>query len=164
MSQRRVADVLKAACWATALLGLVPSVWGGPMMAEALQWTLGLGRTAGLGLKAVVLMTAGLCYLALWRFYQVALRIGQDRSFTAENARAMAAISRALGLAALLMLLFFLLWWLPLLWRGHGLAFVMVFLPLLLALVLGGLSLLCWALQTLLARAASLQEAQDLTI
>lgn len=164
MSQKRIARMLKIACLAAAVLALPASLLGGPMMAEAVKLTLNLGPWPYRALVLVVLLTAALCYYALWRFYQVSTSIGEDRSFTMDNARAMADIARALFLASLLMALVFLLWWLPMLIEGRSLRYVQLYLPLLLSAGFGGVGLLAWALQQLVARAASLQEAQDLTI
>ena len=164
MTQTRIAKTLKAACLLAALIGLPLTLLGGPMMADAVRLTHGWPDGLFYALLVPILITAGLCYAALWRFYAISVNIGQDRSFSLENARAMAGIARALGLAALLMAAVFLLWWLPVALRGRGLRIVQLYMPLMLALGLTGLSVLAWALQQLVARAASLQEAQDLTI
>lgn len=164
MKQHNVAGWLKGACVGAAILGIVVFAVEAPILAgagalafpgfswlrvPALMWVWGIGV---------------LCYLSLWRFWGVCVRIGEDRSFCPENAAAMKRIGKylwsAAGMAAALALLLYGLK----LWAGACLTRGNLWLLALLACFFAGVALLSQALSLLVSKAAALQQDQDLTI
>ena len=159
MEQKKVADGLKFFSCVVAAVGAVFFFWYAPSMAdkyaalspgaESLKWP-GL-----IGIWAVGL----LCYLALWQFWKICTRIGNDDSFCKKNARSMQIIALLAFLAAILLLVSGViracLGFLELL---HG---VKLFFTIFIAC---GLGVLCLALARLIENAARLKEENDLTI
>ena len=164
MKQHNVARWLQAACIGTAALGIVIFIVKAPVFAHISASEF--PRFSGLRIPALLwLWGIGiLCYLSLWRFWGVCTRIGEDRSFSPENAAAMRSIACylwvAAGMAAALTLLLYGLK----LWAGANLARGNLWLLVLLTCFFAGVALLSQALSLLLNKAAALQEDQDLTI
>ena len=103
----------------------------------------------------------GAVYLAALTLYmRISLRIGQNRSFCAENVRGLLVISRLLAVAAAAEVLVV---------PGLGLAGIDLGGPtflmmLLLALATAAVALLAYCLSALLRHAVQLQEDSDLTV
>lgn len=108
---------------------------------------------------AWVFVIAALCYAALARFFGVCTRIGADRSFCPENVRAMAFISRCLFAVACM----FGLWLLYFVVNNFGNPGLAILL-LLGTCVCAGVAVVAKALSLLVARAAELQQENDLTV
>ena len=164
MKQHNVARWLQAACIGAAVLGIAVFAVEAPVLARtsaqafpgyawlrlpALLWLWGVGV---------------LCYIALWRFWGVCRRIGEDRSFSPENADAMASIARSLGTAAFMTAALTLLFYSLKAYHGASLAQGNLWLLALLTCFFAGLWVLSRALSLLLARAAVLQQDHDLTV
>lgn len=164
MKQHNVARWLQAACIGAAVLGIAVFAVEAPILARtsarafpqfegllwpALLWLWGIGI---------------LCYMSLWRFWGVCRRIGEDRSFSPQNAAAMGLIARYLWLAAGMTLALTLLLYGLKLWTGASLAQGNLWLLTLLTCFFAGVALLSQALSLLLARAAVLQQDHDLTV
>lgn len=103
---------------------------------------------------------AALFLLGLWEYFRVCGRIGQERSFCAENARSLGRIALYMALDGAL-------------WLGAVFAPGLVFhldigpvfiLFLLCALASFALGILAWGLGRLVQKAAVLQEENDLTV
>lgn len=164
MNHANVAKWLKAACLGVGLVGGLVFLVGAPALAgiavqvfpgfDYLYWPM-LGWVWLIGL---------LCFLSLGRFWLVCSNIGADRSFVPENARAMQAIASYLLAAGVLATAQFLLLTGLKISVGAPLLRSNLWLLLLMAGVFLGVALIARALSLLVARAAELQEAQDLTV
>lgn len=97
----------------------------------------------------------------LWKFWGICVRIGQDRSFTDENARAMRAMSHFMLADAVLFAGFLLV---DVIAKWYWQSFWMLILAVLSIGVSICLSIVCAALSHLIYKASQLQEDQDLTI
>lgn len=104
-------------------------------------------------------LTALPCFACLWQFWGICTRIGQDRSFCAENAAALKRISQLLFLDCALYLI-----------MGAAAAFLGALTPgralLIVTILLVGftLTVLSAALSHLILKASELQRDADLTI
>ena len=103
----------------------------------------------------------GLCYCAaMVEYFRVSARIGQDRSFCAENAKSLRRIALFLGAACVLWALLVFLPGLIL-----RISIGPVFLVFLLAAAASAsMGILAWALGRLLDRATKYKEENDLTV
>lgn len=101
---------------------------------------------------------AALYLSALWQYMGVCQRIGDNRSFCAENARALDGMAKRLFLAAGLWLLY------PVLQAVLGRLNRLIFPSLLLFLGSLAMGMLALGLGRLLTRVVRLQEENDLTI
>lgn len=102
MEQKRIANVLNLFSVAVAVVGALFFFWYLPHMIQNWIDTVAQGAPGWLYrvLVARTWLIAVLCYLALWKFWQICNRIGADNSFCRENARAMRFISLLAFLAA----------------------------------------------------------------
>ena len=101
----------------------------------------------------------GLYLSALYQYGRICVRIGQDRSFCAENGKGLHRIARLLfAAAAACAAAPFLLA------AAAEVGGPAVVLCLLLALASAAMGMLAWALGKLLMRAVALQEENDLTV
>jgi len=164
MRHENITRWLKAACIAAAVLVItVFLAWARATISTdpvfmsgygALRWPMAFW-ICGIG---------ALCCLALRSFWGVCGRIGEDRSFSAENVIAMGQIARHLwlasGMTAVLAILLFTLTALS----GASITQGSLFLPVLLACLFAGVALLSKALSLLLAKAVDLQADHDLTV
>lgn len=104
-------------------------------------------------------LTALPCFACLWQFWGICTRIGQNRSFCAENAAALKCISQLLFLDCLLYIA-----------AGTAAAFLRALTPgralLLVTILLVGVTLtvLSAALSHLIWKASELQQDADLTV
>ncbi len=101
---------------------------------------------------------AALYLSALWQYMGVCQRIGDNRSFCAENARALDGMAKRLFIAAGLWLLY------PILQVALGRLGRPIFMVLLLFLGSLAMGMLALGLGRLLTRVVRLQEESDLTI
>lgn len=159
MEQKKIAVALK--CF-TACAGAVGAFFF-LFYVPILIWQLSLTETTTSWLRwpgtIGMWVIALLCYLALWEFWRICTRIGQDNSFCRENAVSMSHIGiLAFGVAVLifggtvfLMLLGYL----------NGAGWLLIFFVLCIAV---GIGVLCMALSKLIDNAAKLKEENDLTI
>lgn len=164
MKQHNVAKWLKAACIGAAILGILVFAVEAPILARVSA--LAFPRFAGLRVPALVWVwgICVLCYLSLWRFWGVCIRIGEDRSFSPENVAAMKHIANYLRIAASMTAALALLLYGLKLWAGANLVRGNLWLLALLACFFAGVALLSQALSLLLNKAVILQQDKDLTI
>ena len=102
----------------------------------------------------------GLFLLALWEYFRVCFRIGQDRSFCMENVKSLRRITACMAAMAVLFVLSVF---------APGVLFRLdigpVFLLFLLAaMACAALSMLAYGLSRLLRRAVEIKEENDLTV
>ena len=160
MDQKRISWVLLAAGVIAAVAGVfLFFVYG---TAVAISCRENFQEVAFLFWPGLIwLWTIGLTYLAaMFYYFRIVLNIGEDRSFTRENATGLAHIAFLMCLAGVLWLLGEIL---PgLIW---GVVLGIGWLALLLAAAASfAMGLLAWALGRLLARAVQLKEENDLTV
>lgn len=159
MQQKRIANILKIFSIAVAVVGALFFFWYVPviiqecaiMMPEAayLRWPGTIG----------VWVIALLCYIALWEFWRICTRIGNDNSFCMENARSMKHIGLLAFLAALLIVgaEIFLI-------SIHCFGGTELIATFFLVFAACGIGVVCLALSRLIRNAAELKEENDLTI
>ena len=102
MQQGQVAKWLKGITVLTGIAGLLFFLWVMPVMAESiveaypkaahLKWP---GIIYGWGIGVI-------CYAILYQFWRVCVQIGRDNSFSEENSRSFAQISRLAVLMAVI--------------------------------------------------------------
>lgn len=159
MNQSQVARILKIATVGAAVLAAGVFLFYLPLagwqVAEAWELTE-LVYVPALIVTEVIWV---LVNLALWQFWKVCRRIGENASFSQENARSFRWISRfALLASALVALPFLTLCVLGLMNAVFG-------IPFLLVICFGlGIAVLSWCLSLLIANAAELKQQADLTI
>lgn len=159
MEQKRIAMILKAFTILVAVVGALFFFWYVPVIIEELSVTI--EGTAHLRWPGTIGMwvIALLCYIALWEFWRICTRIGNDNSFCMENARSMKHIGILAFLAVLLIIggEIYMLWihcW------GAAELIAVFFL-----LIVGcGIGVVCLSLSRLIRNAAQLKEENDLTI
>lgn len=162
MEQKRIADGLKFFTVIVAAVGAVFFLWYVPgCMNRYMEYIGTVPRVAVFRwLVPVAIGVIGLlCYLALWEFWRICTRIGNDNSFCRENARSMRNIAILAFLAAGLMLIAGI----TLVCFGLLIRLAAVKI-LFLIFVACGLSVLCLALARLVENAAELKEENELTI
>ena len=159
MNQKKIANGLKVFCILVAVVGAIFFFLYIPFR---------IGELAELFPKAAYLKWPGiigvwiiaiLCYIALWNFWTICTRIGEDNSFCNENADAMKRMAvmafAIVGLVTLAMVFIGILGFL-------GMAFFMVYFFV--ACVAAGVGVVCYALSLLIRKAAEIKEENDLTI
>lgn len=97
----------------------------------------------------------------LWKFWEICVQIGKDRSFTDENACSMRTMSHFMLIDALLFVGFLMV---DVLAKWYRQSFWMLIFAILAIGVSVCLSIVCAALSHLIYKASQLQEDQDLTI
>lgn len=159
MEQKRIADGLKFFAVIVAVVGAVFFLWYAPEL--VIRYTGIVPRAAALKWPGLIIVwvIGELCYLALWEFWRICTRIGNDNSFCRKNAYSMRNIALLAFLAAVLMMAAGItLACFGLLVRIAAVKlFFMVF-------VACGLGVLCLALARLVETAAELKEENELTI
>jgi hypothetical protein len=164
MKHENIAQWLKAACIAAAVLGAtVFLAWAWMYVSGETEFVSGFSFLRW-PMALWVCSIGTLCCLSLRQFWDVCGQIANDRSFCKGDVCAMRNISRELGLVsgmtAVLALLQFTLKALPGAVSLHG----SLWLPPLLACLFAGVALLSKALSLLLMKAADLQADHDLTV
>lgn len=106
-------------------------------------------------------VTAVPCFLSLWKFWGICVRIGKDQSFSRENAKALKQMSHYMLTDAVLYAIVFSLtcicgWYERNAWILFGIILILF--------VCITLTILCAALSHLVYKASRMQEEQDLTI
>ena len=103
---------------------------------------------------------AGVCSaLALWQYMRICRRIGENRSFCAENARDLRRIAHLLFICGGMLTGYCLVACLPQVPFGPELLFCLIA-----AMAYAAMGLLAWALHRLIQQAVALQEENNLTI
>ncbi len=159
MQQKEMARWLKLVTLLAAAAGIF-SVWFLiPGMLDRLIPDNSCAEILWFPLVGFCWLTAIPCFACLWQFWGICTRIGQDRSFCAENAAALKRISQLLFLDCVLYLFF-----------GGAAALLRALTPgralLLVTILLVGITLtaLSAALSHLIWKASELQHDADLTI
>ena len=100
-----------------------------------------------------------ICYAILWEFWKVCVEIGRDNSFSAENARAFAVISR-------LALVLAVVWFAGVVFLAlvHALGAALAFFMLLIAFVSVVVAVLSAALSHLVYKSYEMRQENELTI
>ena len=159
MEQKKIANGLKAFSIAVAVVGALFFFWYVPALIEEMAVmnpeAAGLRWPGTIGVWVIAL----LCYLALWEFWNICTRIGNDNSFCMENARSMKHIGLLAFLAALLMF-------------GAGIFLACInclgaaelLVEFFLIFVACGIGVVCAALSRLIRNAAEIKAENDLTI
>lgn len=128
----------------------------------AVSWRNALPEFAHLFWPCLIyLWLIGIAYLAaLAEYFRVCHRIGNDRSFCAENAVSLGRIARSMGAAGALCLLA-----IPLVALQPQIPLsIWCIYPLLAAMASLALAVLAWALSKLLRRAVEIKQENDLTV
>ena len=160
MKQKEMAKYLKIITIGVGILLFLFVMWFLPMVLKEVLYELG-GETGFWGICGLIWITAIPCFLCLLHFWGICTRIGEDQSFTFENALALKRMS-FLMLADTLIYAVVLVWFCIVGWVSK--AAWLVF-PILLAIfICVTLSVLCAALSHLVQKASVLQNEQDLTI
>lgn len=158
MNQSQIARILKIATAAAALIAAGVFLFYLPLAGYQLaeEWELTALYLPALLVTEVIWV---LVNLALWQFWKVCRRIGENASFSQENARSFRWISRyALAATVLVALPFLAACFLGMMNAAFG-------IPFLLVIFVGlGIAVLSWCLSLLIANAAELKQQTDLTI
>lgn len=158
MSQHKIATILKIFTVVAAIVGALFFFLYVPIvMKEAasvaempdLEWK-GIA-----GISTIALMI----YLALWDFWKMCTRIGDNNSFCRENARCIARIG-IYALIAMALILCGTIWVATLSLLSGPLVIFVFFVEF----VILGVAVVCFALSKLVENAAALKEENDLTI
>lgn len=159
MTQKRIANVLKVFCIFVAVVGAFFFFLYIPLIID--EFALMFPEAAFLKFPGIlgVWVIAALCYIALWNFWGICTRIGEDNSFCEENAKAMKnmAIMGFLmtGLILAAMIFIGILGFL-------GISYFMI--GFFVACITTGVGVVCYALSLLIRKAAEIKEENDLTI
>lgn len=110
----------------------------------------------------LIWITSVPCFLCLWKFWGVCVRIGKDESFSKENADALKSMSYYMLTDSILYVIIFAVacigrWYVP-----YGM--ILLFGLLIILAVCISLTVLCASLSHLVYKASLLQDEQDLTI
>lgn len=160
MKQMEISKYLKIVTAGVAVLFSAFVLWFMPfVLHEALagDW----GKSVFWGSCVFLWLTAVPCYLALYRFWGICVKIGRDESFSDSNAEALKKISHYMladsVLYALLLASAFLFSW-------YTYLGILLFAVILILFVCISLTVLSAALSHLVYKASRMQEEQDLTI
>ncbi len=158
MKQSEIAKYLKYVTVGIGILFLIFVAWFIPMMVRESVAESGIVYW---GVCIYVWVTAVPCFLCLWIFWGICVRIGKDQSFTDKNANALKRMSHLMlldsGIYAILFICTCLTGW----YKGrNGLIFGII----LVLCICITLTVVCAALSHLVYKASRLQEEQDLTI
>lgn len=160
MKQREMSKYLKAITAGVGLLLLVFVLWFLPLvLRETLMELAGAGGYYGVCILVdISALPAAMC---LVRFWGICGSIGQDRSFSGENAVRLKRMSQYM-LADAVLYTGFLVWFFAAGWYRHA---AWLLFPVLLAIFISvTLAVLCAALSHLVQSASEMKEEQDLTI
>lgn len=159
MKQNEMARWLKLVTLLAAAAGILAIVFLIPSLLDVLLPSDSCASILWLPLVGFVWLTALPCFACLWQFWGICTRIGQDRSFCAENAAALKRISQLLLFDCVLYCIAAL---------GAAMLGLLTFsraLFLVTILLVGfTLTVLSAALSHLILKAAALQQDADLTI
>ena len=160
MSQKEMAGYLKLIAAGIGVLFLLFVLWFLPSALWQILPDL-MGKTFFYGVCGFIWVTAVPCLVCLGLFWGICVRIGEDRSFSGENARALKRMSHWMMADSVLyggfLILFFLMGW----YRKTG---IMIFAVVLILFLCIALTVVCAVLSHLVLKASELQEDQDLTI
>lgn len=160
MKQKEMSKYLKAITIGVGILLLVFAFWFLPLvLRETLTGIAGTGGYYGVCILVDISVLPAL--MCLLRFWEICGSIGQDRSFSGENAVRLKRMSLYM-LADALLYSGFLVWFFAAGWYRHA---AWLLFPVLLAVFIAvTLAVLCAALSHLVQNASELQEEQNLTI
>ena len=159
MKQMEVSKWLKVITVLTGIAGLFFFFLVMPVMAHDIAvmypeaaYLLWPGMIYGWGIGVI-------CYAILWEFWKVCVEIGRDNSFSAENARAFAVISR-------LALVLAVVWFAGVVFLAlvHALGAALAFFMLLIAFVSVVVAVLSAALSHLVYKSDEMRQENELTI
>lgn len=160
MKQREISRYLKAVTVGVTVLFLVFVVWFMPSILKKTvleEW----GDTVFWGGCGFIWITAVPCLLSLYRFWGICIRIGEDESFSINNAEALKQISHYM-LADSILYGVFLAGTCIFSWYTY--IGELLFGSILVLCICVTLTVLSAALSHLVYKASKLQEDQDLTI
>lgn len=158
MEQKEISGYLKFITIGIAVLFFIFVVWFLP----SIVWeSVADGGSVFWGICAFLWVTAVPCFLCLWKFWGICVRIGKDRSFSKENADALKRMSHymltdTILYAAVFGLTCILEWYEKVSWILFGIILILF--------ICITLTILCAALSHLVYKASRMQEEQDLTI
>lgn len=160
MSQKEMARYLKGITAGIGVLFLVFVVW---FLPDTLRQVLPeiMGREFYQGICIFLWVTAVPCLVCLELFWGVCRRIGQDRSFSDENARALKQMSQWMAVDMILYAGFLAACFLAGWYRKLE---IMMFAVVLILFLCVALTVVCAVLSHLIYKASKMQEEQDLTI
>lgn len=158
MKQTEIAGYLKFITIGIAVLFLAFVAWFLPSMVRE---AVAENGTVFWGVCSFLWITSVPCFLCLWKFWGICVRIGEDRSFSKENADALKRMSHYMlvdtGLYAVVFSLTCICGW----YEKYS---WMLFGVILVLFVCVALTILCAALSHLVYKASRMQEEQELTI
>lgn len=158
MKQNEISRYLKFITIGISLLFVIFVVWFLPMLIR--ETIVAEGRVFW-GICSFFWITAIPCFLSLWKFWGICVRIGQDKSFSRENAEALKQMSHYMLTDAGLYAVVFIF---TCIFRWYQTVSWLLFGILLILFVCITLTILCAALSHLVYKASQMQEEQDLTI
>ncbi|MBS6397541.1 MAG: DUF2975 domain-containing protein [Clostridiales bacterium] len=160
MKQTEMSGYLKVITAGVGVLLLVFAVWFLPLVLKETLEEVG-GVYAYRGVCMLIWISAVPALGCLIRFWGICGSIGQDRSFSGENAWRLKRMSQYM-LADTVLYAGFLVWFFFAGWYEKA---AWLWFPVLLAVFISvTLTVLCAALSHLVQRASQMQEEQDLTI
>ena len=159
MKQKELARYLKAVLLFTAVLGVLLCALVAPRLGENMIERYPECRYLLFPYLAFLWVTAIPVYTALWQVWRIVCNIGNDRSFSQENARRLRMVSWMCGMDVVLYI-FAAMVLLITGWLRLG-----VLLAILLVLFVGiSLAVVAACLSHLVEKAAALKQENDLTI
>lgn len=159
MGQKEMSKYLKIITAGISVFLLILILWFLPMGLR--EFLPGEADNVYWGLCGFVWLTAVPCFLCLVKFWGICTRIGEDNSFSRENAKALRIMSHYMLADSVLYALFLVLFCI-LGWYSYGIGFL--FGIILILFVCITLTVLCAVLSHLVYNASRMQEDQDLTI
>lgn len=160
MKQREMSKYLKAITAGVGILLLVFVLWFLPLVLRETLTEIA-GNSGYRGVCVLVDISAVPAVICLALFWGICGSIGQDQSFSGENAVRLKRMSQYM-LADAVLYAGFLIWFFTAGWYRHA---AWLLFPVLLAIFISvTLSVLCAALSHLVQNASELKEEQDLTI
>lgn len=160
MKQKEMSKYLKLVTVGVGVFLLAFVIWFLPMALREILIDMA-GSTGYYAVCGFIWVTAVPAFLCLWRFWEICKRIGEDRSFTKENALALKSMSQYMMTDTVLyagfLIWFFIAGW----YRKTAWLLFPVFLALFISITL---MVVCAALSHLVQKASDMREEQDLTI
>lgn len=160
MKQREISRYLKVVTAGVTVLFLIFVVW---FMPSVLKKTVleAWGKTAFWASCCFLWVTAVPCLLSLYRFWGICVKIGEDQSFSRQNAEALKRISHYMLADSIFYALFLAC---TCIFSWYTYIGELLFGTILVLFICVALTVLSAALSHLVYKASQLQEDQDLTI
>lgn len=161
MEQLKMSKYLKTVTLVIGILFFLFVVWFLPSVIRQLVLE-NFGKAIYWSTCSGVWLTSIPCFLCLWKFWGICVRIGKDESFCRANAAALRHMSYFMLLDCILYTLILAAacvgkWYIP-----YGIS--LLFGILLIFFICISLTVICASLSHLVYKASQLQEEQDLTI